>query len=61
MAGSTGPNDPGGRRPRDKVRQLQRRLCAAAKRASTFYNLGLHRRRGTVRYPEQSFWQKEAA
>ena len=33
MAGTTGPNDPGGRRPRDKVRQLQRRLCAAAKRA----------------------------
>jgi group II intron reverse transcriptase/maturase len=33
MAGKTGPNDPGGRRPRDKVRELQRRLCAAAKRA----------------------------
>lgn len=33
MAGTTGPNDPGGRRPRDKVRELQRRLCAAAKRA----------------------------
>jgi group II intron reverse transcriptase/maturase len=32
MAGKTGPNDPGGRRPRDKVRELQRRLCAAAKR-----------------------------
>jgi len=33
MAGTTGPNDPGGRRPRDKVRELQRQLCAAAKRA----------------------------
>jgi group II intron reverse transcriptase/maturase len=33
MAGRTGPNDPGGRGPREKVRQLQRQLCAAAKRA----------------------------
>jgi group II intron reverse transcriptase/maturase len=33
MAGTTGPNDPGGRRPRDKVRELQRRLWAAAKQA----------------------------
>src|SRR5690606_41073790 len=33
MAGKTGPNDPGGRRPRDKVQQLQDRLGAAAKRA----------------------------
>ena len=33
MAGKTGSNDPGGRRPRDKVRQLQRRLWAAAKRS----------------------------
>lgn len=33
MAGRTGPNDPDGRRPRDKVRELQRRLWAAAKRA----------------------------
>ncbi len=32
MAAKSGPNDPGGPRPRDKVRQLQRRLCAAAKR-----------------------------
>jgi RNA-directed DNA polymerase len=32
MAGTTGPNDPGGRRPRDKVRELQRQLWAAAKR-----------------------------
>jgi group II intron reverse transcriptase/maturase len=33
MAGKTGPNDPGGRKPRDKVRKLQRQLWAAAKRA----------------------------
>jgi group II intron reverse transcriptase/maturase len=33
MAGSTGPNDPGGLVPREKVRRLQRRLWAAAKRA----------------------------
>ena len=33
MAGESGPNDPGGRRPRDKVRELQRRLWAGAKRA----------------------------
>ena len=33
MAGRTGPNDPGGVKPRDKVRELQRRLWAGAKRA----------------------------
>jgi RNA-directed DNA polymerase len=33
MAARSGPNNPGGRRPRDKVRQLQRRLWASAKRA----------------------------
>ncbi len=32
MAGETGPNHPRRREPKDKVRQLQRRLCAAAKR-----------------------------
>jgi RNA-directed DNA polymerase len=32
MAGESGPNYPRGREPVDKVRQLQRRLCAAAKR-----------------------------
>ena len=32
MTGKTGSNDPGGRRPRDKVRELQRRLWIAAKR-----------------------------
>jgi group II intron reverse transcriptase/maturase len=33
MAGKPGPNDSGGRRPRDKVRELRRRLWAAAKQA----------------------------
>jgi group II intron reverse transcriptase/maturase len=33
MAGETGPNSPRGRKPADKVRELQRRLWAAAKRA----------------------------
>src|SRR5688572_28652816 len=33
MAGKTGSNQPPGREPMDKVRQLQRRLWAAAKRA----------------------------
>ena len=32
MAGTTGPNHPRRREPKDKVQQLQRRLCAAAKR-----------------------------
>jgi hypothetical protein len=32
MAGQTGPNDPGGILPRDKVRLLQRQLWIAAKR-----------------------------
>jgi len=32
MAGKTGPNHPEGRKPLDKVRQLQRRLWSAAKR-----------------------------
>jgi len=32
MAGKTGPNSPAGQQPIDKVRQLQRRLWAAAKR-----------------------------
>ena len=32
MTGKTGSNSPGGRKPVDKVRQLQRRLWAAAKR-----------------------------
>jgi group II intron reverse transcriptase/maturase len=34
MAGTTGPNNPDGHVPRDKVRELQRRLWAAAKRAT---------------------------
>lgn len=33
MAGVTGPNDPVGEEPSDKVRELQRQLWAAAKRA----------------------------
>ena len=33
MAGQTGPKDPGGDEPHDNVRQLQRQLWAAAKRA----------------------------
>lgn len=33
VAGETGPKDPGGGKPREKVRELQRRLWAAAKRA----------------------------
>lgn len=33
MAGKTGPNDPGGGKPLENVRQLQRRLWAAAKRS----------------------------
>jgi RNA-directed DNA polymerase len=33
MAGKTGPNSPGGRKPADKVRELQRALWAAAKRS----------------------------
>jgi RNA-directed DNA polymerase len=33
MTGSTGSNSPGRRRPSDNVRQLRRRLCAAAKRS----------------------------
>ena len=32
MAGKTGPNNPGGRKPADKVRGLRRRLYVAAKR-----------------------------
>jgi len=35
MAGKTGPNNPRRRKPADKVRQLQRRLCGAAKRSPT--------------------------
>jgi RNA-directed DNA polymerase len=33
MAATSGPNHPGGRRPRDNVRHLQRQLWAAAKRS----------------------------
>jgi hypothetical protein len=34
MAARSGPIDPGGDEPRDKVRQLQRRLWVAAKRSA---------------------------
>jgi group II intron reverse transcriptase/maturase len=50
MAGKTGPNDPGGRGPREKVRHLQRRLWAAAKRspARRFHALYDHIHRSDV-------------
>jgi RNA-directed DNA polymerase len=50
MAGKSGSNDPGGRRPREKVQQLQRQLCAAAKRARErrFHALYDHIWRGDV-------------
>ncbi|MBK8994427.1 MAG: group II intron reverse transcriptase/maturase [Myxococcales bacterium] len=50
MAGKTGPNDPGGRRPHEKVRQLQRQLWAAAKRAPgrRFHALFDHIWRGDI-------------
>jgi RNA-directed DNA polymerase len=50
VAATSGPKDPGGRRPRDKVRRLQRRLCAAAKRAPgrRFHALYDHIWRGDV-------------
>jgi len=61
MAGKTGPNDPGGGKPREKVRYLQRRLWAAAKRSPSrrFHALYDHLHRSDVlgeawkrRYPE---------
>lgn len=50
MAGKTGPNDPGGRVPREKVRHLQRRLWAAAKRSPErrFHALYDHTHRSDV-------------
>jgi hypothetical protein len=50
MAGKTGPNDPSGLVPRGKVRQLQRQLWAAAKRAPgrRFHALYDHIWRGDV-------------
>ncbi|MBX3200257.1 MAG: hypothetical protein KF850_21575 [Labilithrix sp.] len=47
-----------------RVKRKERNLRAGEVRAWSreyFENLGLHRLRGTVRYPEQSFWQREAA
>jgi group II intron reverse transcriptase/maturase len=43
-----------------KGRQL-RAGEAARWTADYFHNLGLHRLRGTVRYPERPFWQQETA
>lgn len=50
VAGMTGPKDPGGVKPRAKVRELQRRLWAAAKRAPSrrFHALYDHLGRGDV-------------
>ena len=50
MAGKTGPNDPGGVSLREKVRQLQRQLWVAAKRAPgrRFHALYDHIWRGDV-------------
>jgi RNA-directed DNA polymerase len=50
MAAKSGPNDPVGRGPNDKVRRLQRRLWAAAKRCSgrRFHALFDHIWRGDV-------------
>jgi RNA-directed DNA polymerase len=50
MAGKTRPNDPGGRKPRANVQQLQRRLWVAAKRAPErrFHALYDHIGRGDV-------------
>ncbi len=50
MAAKSGPNNPGGRKPRDKVRQLQRRLWVAAKRSEgrRFHALYDHMARGDV-------------
>jgi group II intron reverse transcriptase/maturase len=44
MAATSGPNNPGGRRPTNKVRRLQRRLCGAAKlhRERRFHALYCH-------------------
>ena len=50
MAAASGPNDPGGPVPREKVRQLQRRLWTAAKRnpARRFHALYDHLSRGDI-------------
>ena len=42
MAAKSGPSDPAGRRPDEKVRQLQRRLWAAAKPSSGMDLAALH-------------------
>ncbi len=52
MAARSGPKHPAGRRPSDKVRRLQRRLWAAAKRSSgrRFHALYDHIHRSDVRW-----------
>jgi group II intron reverse transcriptase/maturase len=47
-------------RVRRKGRNLRPREVTSWTR-EYFYHLGLHRLRGTVRYPEQPFWNQEAA
>ena len=47
-------------RVRRKGRNLRPHEVASWTR-EYFYHLGLHRLRGTVRYPEQPFWNPEAA
>jgi group II intron reverse transcriptase/maturase len=47
-------------RVKRKGRQLRTGEAASWTRES-FENLGLHRLRGTVRYPEQPFWKQESA
>jgi RNA-directed DNA polymerase len=47
-----------------RVKRKGRDLRAGAAERWTrdyFHSLGLHRLRGTVRYPEQAFWQQETA
>jgi group II intron reverse transcriptase/maturase len=47
-------------RVKRKGRNLRAGEAASWKR-EYFWHLGLHRLRGTVRYPEQPFWKQEAA
>jgi RNA-directed DNA polymerase len=60
MAGATGPNAPGGGKPREHVRQLQRRLWVAAKRnpGRRFHALYDHVWRGDVL---QEAWKRVRA
>jgi hypothetical protein len=40
---------------------LPEKVAQAARTNAVKRNLGLHRLRGTIRYPEQPFWKQEAA